>query len=63
MGWQRFFRRAKWDRERSAEIESYVVLENDRWTGLARVIGPTGNRPHVPALHSGGQSETASTKS
>jgi putative ABC transport system permease protein len=29
MGWQRFFRRAKWDRERHAEIESYVQIETD----------------------------------
>ncbi len=29
MGWSRFFRRAKWDRERSEEIESYVQMETD----------------------------------
>src|SRR5580698_5500307 len=29
MEWQRFFRRQKWDRERRAEIESYVELETD----------------------------------
>jgi predicted permease len=29
MGFGRFFRRAKWDRERLAEIESYVQIETD----------------------------------
>src|SRR5271155_2394738 len=29
MSWQRFFRRAKWDRERLREIESYVQIETD----------------------------------
>ena len=29
MGWKRYFRRAKWDRERAAEMESYVELERD----------------------------------
>jgi len=29
MGLGRYFRRAKWDRERSAEIESYVQMETD----------------------------------
>ena len=29
MGWGRFFRRAKWDRERLEEIESYVQIEMD----------------------------------
>lgn len=29
MAWGRFFRRADWDRERSAEIESYVQIETD----------------------------------
>ena len=29
MGWRKFFRRADWDRERSAEIESYVQIETD----------------------------------
>jgi putative ABC transport system permease protein len=29
MSWHRFFRRAKWDRERHAEIESYVQIEMD----------------------------------
>jgi len=34
MGWTRFFRRARWDRERLAEIESYVQIETDE--NLAR---------------------------
>src|SRR5215831_15127431 len=29
MAWGRFFRRADWDRERFAEIESYVQIETD----------------------------------
>jgi len=29
MGWQRFLRRARWDRERIEEIESYVRSETD----------------------------------
>ena len=29
MGFGRFFRRAKWDQERLAEIESYVQIETD----------------------------------
>jgi predicted permease len=29
MSWRRFFRRTKWDRERHAEIESYVQIETD----------------------------------
>jgi putative ABC transport system permease protein len=29
MPWGRFFRRADWDRERSAETESYVQIETD----------------------------------
>jgi putative ABC transport system permease protein len=29
MPWRRFFRRADWDRERSAEIESYIQIETD----------------------------------
>jgi predicted permease len=29
MGLRRFFRRAKWDRERTAEIESYIQIETD----------------------------------
>ena len=44
-------------------MELFKELENDRWTGLVRIIGSTGDCPYVPALHSGGQSERASTKS
>jgi predicted permease len=29
MAWSRFLRRARWDRERAAEIESYVTIETD----------------------------------
>jgi len=29
MGWRKFLRRAKWDRERLEEIESYVRMETD----------------------------------
>ena len=29
MSWRRFFRRAEWDRERRAEIDSYVQMETD----------------------------------
>ena len=29
MAWKRFFRRERWDRERRAEIESYVQIETD----------------------------------
>src|SRR5579864_864441 len=29
MGWQRFLRRAKWDRDRLEELESYVRIETD----------------------------------
>ena len=38
MGIQRFFRRAKWDRERLAEIESYVQIETDE--NIARGMPP-----------------------
>ncbi len=31
MGWGRFLRRAKWDRERLEEIESYVQIEMDEY--------------------------------
>ena len=50
------------ERNGSSGVEG-IVLENDGRPGLTRVIGSTGNRPHVTAFHSGGQSETASTKS
>src|SRR5262245_18087384 len=29
MGWQRFLRRARWDRERAEELQSYVQIETD----------------------------------
>ena len=29
MGWRRFLRRGKWDRERSEEIESYLRIETE----------------------------------
>src|SRR5215813_2021620 len=29
MGWNRFLRRARWDRERAEEIESYLQIETD----------------------------------
>ena len=38
MGWSRFFRRARWDRERSAEIESYIQMETDE--NLGRGMAP-----------------------
>ena len=34
MGWRGFLRRAKWDRERSEEIESYLAIETEE--NLAR---------------------------
>ena len=42
MGWQRFFRRAEWDRERLAEIESYVAIETD--DNIARGMPPAEAR-------------------
>jgi len=38
MGWIRFFRRAKWDRERLEEIESYLQIETDE--NIARGMTP-----------------------
>ena len=38
MSWRRFFRRAGWDRERSAEIESYIQIETD--DNIARGMTP-----------------------
>src|SRR5688572_19660075 len=29
MSWRRFFRRAQWDRERAAELRSYLEIETD----------------------------------
>ncbi|HTS60502.1 MAG TPA: ABC transporter permease [Candidatus Acidoferrales bacterium] len=42
MSFRRFFRRADWDRERSAEIESYVQIETDE--NLARGMAPADAR-------------------
>jgi hypothetical protein len=36
--WRRFFRRSDWDRERSAEIESYIQIETDE--NVARGMAP-----------------------
>jgi len=41
MGWQRFFRRAKWDRERLEEIESYVQIETDENIARGMQYGET----------------------
>src|SRR5260370_13466558 len=38
MSWRRFFRRAKWDRERLDEVESYVKLETEE--NIARGLPP-----------------------
>jgi predicted permease len=38
MSWRRFLRRAKWDRERREEIESYVQIETDE--NIARGMPP-----------------------
>src|SRR5689334_18512520 len=38
MGWQRFLRRAKWDRKRSSELESYIRIETD--ANIARGMPP-----------------------
>ncbi|HEX6895242.1 MAG TPA: ABC transporter permease, partial [Bryobacteraceae bacterium] len=38
MGWTRFFRRARWDRERWEEIESYLQLETDE--NMAHGLSP-----------------------
>jgi predicted permease len=38
MGWSRFFRRAKWDRERLEEIDSYLQIETDE--NIARGMPP-----------------------
>jgi putative ABC transport system permease protein len=42
MPWGRFFRRAGWDRKRSAEIESYVQIETDE--NIARGMAPADAR-------------------
>ncbi len=42
MGWRRFLRREKWDRERREELESYVRIETD--ANIARGMPPAGAR-------------------
>jgi predicted permease len=42
MGIRRFFRRAQWDRERNAEIESYIQIETD--DNIARGMSETEAR-------------------
>ncbi|HTS50530.1 MAG TPA: ABC transporter permease [Bryobacteraceae bacterium] len=42
MSWRRFFRRARWDRERQAEIDSYVEIETDE--NIARGMTEVGAR-------------------
>jgi putative ABC transport system permease protein len=42
MSWSRFFRRAKWDRERLAEMESYIQIETDE--NVARGMTPKAAR-------------------
>src|SRR5688572_29768599 len=42
MAWSRFLRRAKWDSERSREIESYLQLETD--DNIARGMSPAAAR-------------------
>jgi predicted permease len=42
MGWIRFFRRSKWDRERLAELESYIQIETDE--NIARGMTPQAAR-------------------
>ena len=39
MGWRRFFRRARWDRERLDEIESYVAIETDENIARGMTVG------------------------
>lgn len=42
MSWQRYFRRAKWDRERLEEMESYLQVETDE--NIARGMTPADAR-------------------
>jgi hypothetical protein len=42
MGWKRFFRRAKCDRERLAELESYIQIATDE--NIARGMTPQDAR-------------------
>src|SRR5260370_41956574 len=38
MSWRRFFRRSRWDAERTAEIEAYLAIETD--DNIARGMAP-----------------------
>ena len=49
-------------RNRVSGVEN-VVLEDDGRSGLACVVGPTGDGPHLATFHSAPKSETASTNS
>jgi hypothetical protein len=42
VSWRRFFRRAHWDRERSAELRSYLEIETD--DNIARGMPPDDAR-------------------
>jgi predicted permease len=42
MSWRRFFRRAQWDRERAAELQSYLEIETD--DNVARGMSPDDAR-------------------
>ena len=42
MGLERYFRRARWDRERREEIESYLQMETDE--NIARGMQPEAAR-------------------
>ncbi len=42
MAWTRFFRRAKWDRERRAELDQYLAMETD--DNIARGLSPQAAR-------------------
>src|SRR5215468_19780 len=42
MSWRRFFRRGSWDRDRAAELHSYVEIETDE--NIARGMSPEAAR-------------------
>jgi len=42
MSWRRFFRRASWDRDRAAELRSYLEIETDE--NIARGMSPDAAR-------------------
>ncbi|HZM93350.1 MAG TPA: ABC transporter permease [Vicinamibacterales bacterium] len=42
MSWRRFFRRAQWDRDRAAELRSYIEIETDE--NIARGMSPEAAR-------------------